>query len=87
MLKDGWLGLAEEEKDTFRAWTEWDKKRYARDLAVFQSRRDGHADAAAAPAKDDGMKEIHVPKKRKKQQQQAGGGSSAAIPKKKKKKA
>jgi len=83
LLKDGWLSLPEAEKETFRAWTEWDKKRHARDLTVFQSRRDGHEDAAgAASAEDDDMKAIHVPKKRKKQ---AGVGAGAAtIPKKRK---
>ena len=81
LLKDGWLSLPEAEKETFRAWTEWDKKRHARDLTVFQSRRDGHEDAAgAASAEDDDMKAIHVPKKRKKQ----AGAGAVTIPKKRK---
>jgi len=77
LLKQGWLDLPENEKDTFRAWTEWDKKRHARDQEVFRSRRDVHDDTAAS-AEDDDMKAIHVPKKRK-------HASSTAVPKKKKK--
>ena len=75
LLKEGWLDLPENEKDTFRAWTEWDKKRFARDQEVFRSRRD--LDDTAVSAEDD-MQAIHVPKKRKE-------GNATAIPKKKRK--
>lgn len=77
LLKQGWLDLAENEKDIFRAWTDWDKKRHARDQEIFRSRRNVHEDAAAS-AEDDDMKAIHVPKKRK-------HASAMAVPKKKKK--
>jgi len=80
LLKEGWIDLPDEEKETFRAWTEWDKKRHARDLALFQSRRDGHNETADA-AEDDDMKAIHVPKKRKSQ----SSGGTMGVPKKKKK--
>ena len=76
LLKEGWLDLPESDKDVFRGWTEWDKKRFARDQEVFRSRRD--LDDTAASVEDDDMKAIHVPKKRKEE-------TATAIPKKKRK--
>lgn len=78
LLKDGWLELPEDEKEVFRIWTEWDKKRYVRDLAIFESRR-GDNDDTPANAEEDNMKAVHVPKKRKNQV-----GDDFAIPKKNK---
>ena len=77
-MKEGWLELPEDEKNTFRAWTEWDKKRYSRDVAIFESRRVDIEDASANAEKDD-MKAVHVPKKRKSQ-----ADEDSAVPKKKK---
>jgi hypothetical protein len=77
LLKEGWLELPEDEKNTFRAWTEWDKKRYSRDVTIFESRR---VDIEDAPANaEDDMKAVHVPKKRKSQ-----ADEDSAVPKKKK---
>jgi hypothetical protein len=78
LLKEGWLELPEDEKDTFRGWTEWDKKRYARDLAIFESRRIENEDVPVDADEDD-MKAVHVPKKRK-----SPAGNDSAVPKKKK---
>jgi len=79
LLKEGWQGLSEDAKEVFRGWTEWDKKRYDRDLAIFESRRHGDGDTAAAE-QEDSMKAIHVPKKRKKPT-----GDVSAAPKKQRK--
>lgn len=71
------MELPEEEKNTFRAWTEWDKKRYTRDLAIFESRRNDNEDETADADEDD-MRAVHVPKKRKQQ-----AADEAAVSKKK----
>jgi hypothetical protein len=75
------LELTEDEKGTWRDWAEWDKKRYARELAVFQSRR---SDAAEMPEdsqdyEEDAVQDLHVPKKRRMSE------SDETIPKRKKK--
>ena len=72
------MELPEDEKNTYRAWTEWDKKRYTRDLAIFESRRIDDEDETADADEDD-MVAVHVPKKRKKQ-----AADESAVPKKKK---
>jgi hypothetical protein len=59
-------------------WTEWDKKRYARDSTIFENRK--AADMEISSPEDDDMKAVHVPKKRKTKTDDA-----ATIPKKKKK--
>lgn len=53
-LKDRWTKLSDDDKAVWREWTEWDKRRYSRDLQIFERIK----------AEDD-MKAIHVPKKRK----------------------
>lgn len=68
LLKEQWLGLSEQAKEVWREWAEWDKKRYARDLAVFEGR---------LPRRSSIEDNVHVPKKRKSSQQ-----NEASIPKK-----
>ena len=76
-MKAQWSELTDDEKQTYREWTEWDKKRHTHELNIFQNRRT--ADEEEVPVEDD-MQQIHVPKKRK----QAPFDSPVAIPKKKK---
>lgn len=67
--------MPESKKDIYREWTEWDKKRYARDLAIYDGlHRTRKIDAADVDTDD--MKAVHVPKKRKQQRQQSGDLSS-----------
>jgi hypothetical protein len=69
MLKERWLDMAEDEKSGWRECAEWDKKRYAHELAIFEkgSSRKAPKDSSS----DDEMEEsnaaqtVHVPKKRK----------------------
>lgn len=63
LLKERWSHLTDDDKVIFREWTEWDKKRYAHDLAIFQNRRSGDDDDVEAV--EDDMQEVHIPKKRK----------------------
>jgi hypothetical protein len=78
-LKERWLELTDDKKVIFREWTEWDKKRHAHELAIFQSRRAEDEDAIEGAAEDD-MQAIHIPKKRK----QIGDSCHSTIPKKQK---
>ena len=80
LLKEGWQDLAEDDKATFRGWTEWDKKRYARDLAIFERQKEDDPKGATAAEEnyDDGL---HVPKKRKKNVEDT---DTLSIPKKRK---
>ena len=78
ILKARWLEVSDEEKHTWRAWGVWDKKRYERDLAIFEAAQsngaNGYADA------DDGKKR-HILKK----SHSAGDKATEHVPKKKKK--
>lgn len=76
LLKDKWLALSEDEKGVWREWTEWDKKRYSRDVSIFESRR---SEGLTKPPEDDNMTSIHVPKKR---QADAAAGDFAILKKK-----
>jgi hypothetical protein len=62
LLKDGWVELPEDDKEVYRVWTEWDKKRYARDLAIYDRQQ---AEKEDKPMDDDDLKAVHIPKKRK----------------------
>jgi hypothetical protein len=62
-LKERWLELEDDEKDTWRIWSEWDKKRFERDLRTFEKRKKKKKPKIEEDiASVDGQ---HVPKKRK----------------------
>ena len=79
LLKERWLGLSEEKKDCFRRWTEWDKKRFAHQQAIFERRRSelmqGGDYVDEDPMEDDGVahvdgtESLHVPKKKKRRRE------------------
>jgi hypothetical protein len=75
LLKEGWQDLPGEEKETFRQWTEWDRKRHAREMEIFEDRRHGGESPPAADVEEDDMKDVHVPKKQK-------AGNGGEIPRK-----
>lgn len=78
ILRDRWIELLDEDKLTWRQWAAWDKKRHARDVAIYE-KKEGSQNEDLAASEDERMKEVHVPKKRS-----AGEGSALAhIPKKK----
>jgi hypothetical protein len=76
LLKDGWVELPEDDKEVYRMWTEWDKRRYARDLAIYD-RRQVEKQKEDKPMDDDDLKAVHIPKKRKTE-----SGNEISIPKK-----
>ena len=77
ILRERWLDLSDEEKETWRIWANWDKKRYARDLSIYESTR---ANGRGEDLISDNAQDLQVPKKR----QSAGEDAFAHIPKKKK---
>ena len=82
LLKNGWLKLPEDDKEIYREWTEWDKKRYARDDALYK-RLKASVKGKNVELDTDDMKTIHVPKKRK-DQLSGSGGDNTPVPKKRK---
>jgi inhibitor of KinA sporulation pathway (predicted exonuclease) len=81
-LRDRWLELDDEkDKKAWRVWGTWDKKRYARDYAIYEKARESEM---APPADDkDEMKAVHVPKKKRSAASTAEPGSPFnPIPKK-----
>jgi SWI/SNF-related matrix-associated actin-dependent regulator of chromatin subfamily A member 5 len=80
ILKEQWIGLSDEEKEIYRRWTEWDKKRFAHEELMFQQRRAELQEEVDEPVADDGTQDLHVPKKRS-----STGGAEDAVPRKKRK--
>lgn len=83
ILKERWLDLPDEEKETWRIWANWDKKRYARDLSIYENAQqsNGHkaAGARGKELKSNDELNLHVPKKG----QTPGEDAFTHIPKKK----
>ena len=76
------MKLPDNKKDEFREWTEWDKKRYARDVEIYEKSKDEeHEDNDAnIEVGNNDTDTIPIPKKRK----QSSGDDNSAIPRKKK---
>ena len=66
-MKERWLEMAEGEKESFRLWTEWDKKRFAYEEAIFNHHRAAleEEETEEKPPEDDGTEDFHVPRKKK----------------------
>lgn len=77
ILRERWVEISDEEKQTWRIWANWDKKRYARDMAVYESAQSNEGKGGSET--DDGQ-ELDIPKKRE------SIGNEVHIPKKKRKK-
>eukprot|EP00934_Nitzschia_sp_Nitz4_P004538 Nitzschia sp. Nitz4//scaffold162_size51285//15820//20464//NITZ4_006968-RA/size51285-processed-gene-0.20-mRNA-1//1//CDS//3329537970//4528//frame0 len=85
ILRGKWLELDEEEKQTWRNWAEWDKKRYTRDVAIYEKAQESNGGSSNSPNNSDEAGEeeranAHIPKKRVSAER-----SLAHIPKKRKK--
>jgi hypothetical protein len=76
LLKERWLELTDEDKETYRGWTEWDKKRYAHHLSIYESRKAREQGMVEEFEKDE-LDAVHVPKKKRK-----NSADGSAIPKK-----
>ena len=90
VLRERWLELDDEEKETWRIWAVWDKKRYARDLSIYervqqeqqqQEQQQQKAKGSTEESNLDDGPDFHVPKKRL----TGNDDGLAHIPKKKKK--
>ena len=85
ILRDRWLELQDEEKEVWRKWASWDKKRYKRDLEIYSSKNNESQthDAPREDGSESTMQAVHVPKKRPSATEQADSGSPfTPIPKK-----
>ena len=88
ILRDRWLALTDEDKEVWRKWASWDKKRYKRDLAIYEEAKassktgDGEMVSREDERADDAVQALHVPKKRSTTSD--GGSPFNHIPKKSK---
>jgi hypothetical protein len=95
VLRDQWLDLSDEDKDVWRQWATWDKKRYERDLTLHEEKGENEPspkhqvtedmDTFQKDALEDSMKAVHVPKKRhvsSTTERTHGGSPFNPIPKK-----
>lgn len=70
ILREKWYSLSKEEKQKWKEWEQWDAKRHAHQLAIYNTAQTAHVDdgdASSEPTKsaDDSLSALHVPKKRK----------------------
>ena len=88
ILRERWVELEDEDKHVWRRWASWDKKRYERDLAIYEEKnspkRKESEDSQPPKTNGDNDDSLHVPKKRKSHDQVNSEECFAAIPKKKK---
>ena len=85
ILRDRWLELQDEDKEVWRKWALWHKKRYKRDLDIYSAKNDeSHTrDTPREEDKEVTTTAVHVPKKRPSTAEHADGGSPfTSIPKK-----
>lgn len=66
ILKERWFSISDEDKKTWKAWEEWDVKRFARDTAIHQNaKRAIKKKRLSEPKSPQKGNQIHVPKKKK----------------------
>lgn len=65
LLKERYLALSDEEKRVWRDWASWEKKRYQRDVSIFERVSGSKPNARKRPASDEQQGD-HIPKKNKK---------------------
>lgn len=79
-LKDRWLSLSDDDKLPWREWSEWDRLRFARDQAIYESRLASSGEGRVSEDfEDDAVLAVHVPKKTKRKSEAMG-----SVPKKRK---
>jgi hypothetical protein len=79
VLKERFTALSADEKQYWRGWATWEKKRYASEVAIYEQSQNGVQNGDAAEEDQ----ATHVPKKKRRQSE--GEGESIHVPKKKKK--
>lgn len=82
ILREQWLNLTDEDKQRWRIWATWDKKRYSRDLSIYENAQANGSKGRRGDelSLEDGQN-LHGTKKG----HSAGDDGIAHIPKKKKK--
>ena len=61
ILKEKFMALSDEQKGPYRQWAAWDKKRYLRDVQIYESRGSGSKRRASEG------EAVHVPKKKRRE--------------------
>ncbi|CAB9508745.1 Probable chromatin-remodeling complex ATPase chain [Seminavis robusta] len=83
ILRERWVQLADDDKTVWRQWASWDKKRYERDLAIYEEKNSNGGNSTKSQTNGDKEDSIHVPKKRKPSaESDVGSPSFNSIPKK-----
>ena len=87
ILREKWYALTKEDKQTWKEWEQWDAKRYAYHLAIYDKARAARSgtsedDATSPKPSNTSADDLHVPKKRKVQDTKI---ETTHIPKKVKK--
>ena len=62
ILKEKFMALSDEEKGPYRAWAAWDKKRYQRDVQIYESKG-----ASGSKRRASEGEAVHVPKKKRRE--------------------
>lgn len=69
ILRSNWLALADDEKQTWRHWASWDKKRFSRDMEIYEKAKQSsngksNGEKSEHSFDQEAIKEVHVPKKK-----------------------
>jgi hypothetical protein len=79
ILKQRWIDMPEDEKQVWREWAEWDKKRFAHEMAIFEN---GNGPPKETEQTSDEIEhnavQVHIPKKKRK----SSAAQESTIPKK-----
>lgn len=82
ILREKWYSLSKEDKKTWKRWEQWDAKRYAHQLVIYNAAQESSKDDAAVAGPSESEANVsnimHVPKKRKPEDK----AESLHIPKK-----
>jgi hypothetical protein len=79
ILKQRWIDMPEDEKQVWREWAEWDKKRFTHEMAIFENGPPKETEQTPDEIEDNTV-QVHIPKKKRK----SSATQESAIPKKRK---
>jgi hypothetical protein len=72
--------MPEDEKQVWREWAEWDKKRFAHEMAIFENGPPEETEEPSDEIEHNAVSQVHIPKKKRK----SSAAQESTIPKKRK---
>jgi hypothetical protein len=70
--------MPEDEKQVWREWADWDKKRFAHEMAIFEKGPPEETEETPDEIEQHNTVQVHIPKKKRK----SSAAEESTIPKK-----